>query len=184
MDEIILLPAAFFFLVVGLYNLYNKYKKSESYIPVIAAFLMFIVILVMYFDPVLGSLFFFLSMIIMASKWPVLKQYQEKRILVSFKKNDYSEELKLKDYFTGTKIWGKFALDYGAKKAAFFYSLWIGGSIFIFLNLMRVMNSPIKPSMPFIAGFSSAYLFFSYYQMHGYFKKFLAMKENVAEKID
>ncbi|WP_292466931.1 hypothetical protein [Methanolobus sp.] len=84
-------------------------------------------------------------MIIMVSKWPAIKQYQQRRILVSFNKNDHSKELKIKEILVGNKLLRKLALEYGAKKAALIYSLWIGGSIFVVLNHMRVMNSPIKP---------------------------------------
>ncbi|MDY0386536.1 MAG: hypothetical protein RBT65_05280 [Methanolobus sp.] len=184
MDKILLLAAAIFFLIVGLYNLYQTYKKKETYIPVIASFLMFFVTLIMYFSPVLGSLCLFLSMIILASKWPALKKYQQKRMLDSFNKNDYSEKLKIKDFLIGTKPWGRMALNYGAKKAAIIYSLCMSGSIFLFLYIIRTMDIFIKPDISFILIFSTTYLFASYYYMHGYFKKFFVMKENVSEKIN
>ncbi|WMW22176.1 hypothetical protein RE476_12520 [Methanolobus mangrovi] len=177
MDEILLLPAAIFFLVIGLYNLYKAHKKKESYIPVFVSLLMIISLLVMYFYPPLGVLCFFLSVLLAGYKWPAIKQYQQKRILDSFNKNDYSKELKIKELFIGNKLWGKLALKYGAKKAALIYSLYIGIALFLALYFIRTMDTPIKPGMSFILSFSATYLFVSYYHMHGYFKKFLAMKE-------
>lgn len=145
---------------------------------------MLVILLLMYFNPVLGSLCFFLFMIILASKWPALKKYQQKRMLDSFNKNDYSEKLKIKDFLIGTKPWGRMALNYGAKKAAMIYSLYMSGAIFLVLYIIRTMDIFIKPDMSFIMIFSTTYLFASYYYMHGYFKKFLAMKESVSEKIN
>ena len=184
MDKIILVAAAIFFLIGGLYNLYQTHKKKESYIPVFVSFSMLVILLLMYFNPVLGSLCLFLFMIILASKWPALKKYQQKRILDSFNKNDYSEKLKIKDFLIGTKPWGRMALNYGAKKAAIIYSLCMSGSIFLFLYIIRTMDIFVNPDMSFIMIFSTTYLFASYYYMHGYFKKFLAMKESVSEKIN
>ena len=177
MDEVLLLPAAIFFVVIGLYNLYRAYKKKESYIPFFISFLMLVLLLVMYFSPVLGTLCIFLSTLFAVYKWPAIKQYQQKRILDSFNKNDYSKELKIKEILIGNKLWGKLALKYGAKKAALIYSLYIGLALFLALYFLHTMDIPIKPSMSFILSFSTTYLFVSYYHMHGYFKKFLAMKE-------
>ncbi|WP_143072295.1 hypothetical protein [Methanolobus profundi] len=122
------------------------------------------------------------SFLFAISKRKNILLFQEQRMMASFNKNDYSKELKIKEILVGNKLWGKLALEYGAKKAALIYSLWLSGSIFFILYLMRTMDTFIKPDMGFIVFFCGTYLMMSYYQMHGYFRKFLAMKESISEK--
>ncbi|ETA67689.1 MAG: hypothetical protein PWQ75_1906 [Methanolobus sp.] len=176
MNRIFLL-AAVFFLIIGFYNLYRARRDHESYLPVIVSFLILMSLTAMYFSPLLGILCLMVTFLFAISKRKNILLFQEQRLLASFNKNDYSKELKLKEVLVGNKLWGKLALEYGAKKAALIYSLWLSGSLFFILYIVHAMDTFIKPDMDFIVFFSGTYLFMSYYQMHGYFRKFLAMHE-------
>ena len=64
-------------------------------------------------------------------------------------------------------------MEHGAKKTALIYSLTMGIMVFLALYAMYLLNISLK--LPFVIGFPMGYLALSYYQMHGYFKKFLTM---------
>ena len=176
MDEIFLFGIAFFGFMT-IYNIIVSGRKKE-YFPAIVSLLMTLASSLFFFEQFFfGSAFIFAAILLSIAKFSKSMDIQRKKVSQEFEMINYKEPLKLKD-FLSWKSWGKIARKYGAKKAAFLYSLLIA----VFMTLMLLLLLTIfedTPDKSFILTFVITYSIVSYYHHSRIFKQSLKdMDEN------
>lgn len=175
MTEVFWIIGLIFFTTMTICNAQAYRKNKTSLLPTIFSFLFTLITLLLFLEqPLLYISLLILTLFLLSVvKYPEISKIQEKRNLDELEKTDINEPLKIKDLILGMKFWGKISVRWGAKKAAFTYSLSISIIVGLGLMTMSILIPELEIRGFFVLEMIIIFTAGIYYQMHRTFGKYL-----------